>query len=86
MKIPDEVLKNWTALRSYGDFKKIVDKNEGVTQNDITRAFKNRECSDTVFVAIAGFYKDREEAIREYMPVQGSAQNSKMQTPANPAA
>ena len=67
MKIPDDLMKKWKALRSYGDNKRIVEKSEGIIEMDITRAFNKGECSDTVFVAIAGFYKEREETVKPYM-------------------
>lgn len=68
MKIPEELLEKWKSFRSYGDNRRIVEKNEDIIDMDITRAFANGECSDTVFVAMAKFYKEREEAVKEYLP------------------
>jgi hypothetical protein len=67
MQIPEDVLKKWKALRSYGDNRKIAEKCDGVIEMDVTRAFTKGECSDTVFVAIAGFYKEREETVKQYL-------------------
>jgi len=66
MKIPDDLLKKWTDLRTFGDGVKIAESS-GITENDVSRAFKDGECSDTVFVAIAGFYKEREEKVKEFL-------------------
>lgn len=63
MKIPGDILKKWIDLRTYGDGKAIAEKSEEVSENDVSRAFKKGECSDTVFIAMAGFYKEREEKV-----------------------
>jgi hypothetical protein len=39
MKVPEELLKKWQDLRSFGDGRKIVDQNEGINEMDISRAF-----------------------------------------------
>lgn len=67
MKIPEELLKKWSELRSHGDGVKIADQNPSVTVQDISRAVNSGECSDTVFNAIAGFYKEKENRVREYL-------------------
>lgn len=67
MKIPDDILKKWNDLRSYGDGKEIAEKNADITENNVTRAFKNGKCSDTVFVAMAGFYKEKEEMVKPFI-------------------
>lgn len=67
MKIPDELLKKWASLRSHGDHVKIAAQNQKVTNMDISRAINTGECSDLVFDAIAGFYKEKEEKVKEYL-------------------
>lgn len=66
MKIPTKLLDKWGALKSEGDIQKIAD-NANVTRQTIRNAFKNNECSDDVFKAIADFYEEKLEMIKEYM-------------------
>lgn len=67
MKIPQELLDKWSTLRSHGDGVKIADRSAGVTQYDVSRAFNTGECSDLIFHSIAGFYKEKEEKVKEYL-------------------
>jgi hypothetical protein len=69
MKIPEVLLQKWNDLKSHGDGKKIAEESGsvGITKDDISRAFKNGECSDEVFEAIAGFYKEKEEKVKQYL-------------------
>lgn len=66
MKIPDELFKKWTDLRSYGDGKKISDTT-GLTEMEVSRAFSTQECSDDTFEKLADYYKAKEEKIKEYL-------------------
>lgn len=67
MKIPDELLKRWNDLKSFGDGKKIAEENPEITDRDVSVAFSKGECSDKVFEAIADYYKQKEEKIKEYL-------------------
>lgn len=67
MKIPEELMKKWLDLRTQGDGKKIVEKNDGITENDVSRAFTTGSCSDNIFKIIADFYKEKENLIKEYL-------------------
>lgn len=67
MKIPEELLKKWNDLKSFGDGRKIAEKNPEITNMDVSRAFNQGECSDRVFEAIADFYKEKEEKVKEYL-------------------
>lgn len=67
MQVPDELMKKWTALRSHGDGRKIAELHNGITEMDISRAFNLGECRDEVFDAIAGFYKEKELKVKEYL-------------------
>lgn len=69
MKIPDALKKKWQDLWSHGDGKKIAERS-GCTQNDISRALNSDDCSDEVFEAIASFYKEKEEKLKEYLDVE----------------
>lgn len=67
MKIPDELLKKWSDLRTHGDNKKIADQHEDITEVDISRAITTGECRDEVFEAIGDFYKEKEAMVNEYL-------------------
>lgn len=70
MEIPKELLDKWSKLTAYGDPKKIVEsmpENERVTEQAIRNALNDGACSDTVFKAIAEFYKNRAEIIAQYL-------------------
>lgn len=66
MKIPEELLNKWKSLRSHGDNTRIAEK-KNVTVVDVSRAFTFGECSDDTFKAIAEFYKEKEEIVKEYL-------------------
>lgn len=66
MQIPEELLNKWKSLRSHGDNTKIAEQ-KGVTIVDVSRAFTYGECSDDTFKAIADFYKEKEEVVKEYL-------------------
>lgn len=66
MKIPDELFKKWTELRSHGDGKKISEE-KGLSEMDVSRAFTTQECSDDTFDAMADYYKDKEEKVKQYL-------------------
>lgn len=68
MKIPDELMQRWQDLKTYGDGKKIADANsDTVNEMDVSRAFNKGECTDTVFEAMAKFYKEKEVMIKQYL-------------------
>lgn len=66
MKIPDELFKKWTDLRSHGDGKKIADT-KGLNENDVSRAFNTQECSDDTFEKLAEYYKEKEEKVNQFL-------------------
>lgn len=66
MRIPDELFKKWTELRSHGDGKKISEE-KGLGEMEISRAFTTQECSDDTFNAMADFYKKKEERVNQYL-------------------
>lgn len=67
MKIPEELLKKWSELRSHGDGVKIAEQNSDVTVFDVSKAINTKECPDRVFEAIANFYKEKEEKVKEFL-------------------
>lgn len=67
MKIPEELQKKWQGLRSHGDGRKISEANEGISEFAVSRALVNGECQDHVFEAIAKYYKEKEENIKDYL-------------------
>ena len=67
MQIPEELLKRWAELRSFGDGRKISESAPGITENDVSRAFNKGECADDVFEAIAKYFKQKEEKIKEFL-------------------
>lgn len=68
MQIPSELLKKWDALKSEGDPQKIADTVAGgCTSQTVRNAFKTGKCSDELFKAIADFYEQKLELIKEYI-------------------
>lgn len=67
MKIPDELLKKWNDLRSFGDGKKIVELNPEISPAEVSRAFTSGECSDRVFEIMGEFFKNKDDKIKEYL-------------------
>jgi len=67
MKIPQKLIGKWRLLRSYGDNKLIVARNDGLIEMDVSRAFKKLECSDQVFKALADFYAEKGETVKAYL-------------------
>lgn len=66
MKIPEELLDKWKSLRSHGDNTKIAEQGNASVV-DVSRAFTYGECSDDTFKAIADFYKEKDEVVKEYL-------------------
>ena len=67
MVIPKALMGKWKLLRSFGDNKKIAAIHKDIIEMDVSRAFRKGECSDEVFEAIAGFYKEKEEKLKAYL-------------------
>lgn len=70
MEIPKELLDKWKLLRSHGDTEKIASgMAEAVRVSDetIRRAFQTGQCNEDVFKAIASFYEERAEIIKQYL-------------------
>ena len=66
MTVPKELQDKWNELYSTGDFEAIARK-YGFTNETIRSSFNKAECSDKVFAAIAGFYKEKEEMIEKFL-------------------
>lgn len=70
MEIPAEILAQWKKLRSHGDGRRLIEKHPGkFGDQDLTRAFKQGKCSDEVFVMMGEFYKEKQDNIDKFMPV-----------------
>lgn len=70
MEVPKEILDKWAALRSPGDAEKIaasMDETERVSDETIRRVYKDGKCNDQVFKAMAEFYEQKVEMIKEYL-------------------
>lgn len=70
MEIPKALLEKWKALRAYGDPKAIADsmsEAERVTEQTIRNAYKDGECSEPVFKAMAEFYRKRAATVAQYL-------------------
>ena len=66
MTVPKKLQDRWRSLYSAGDFE-AISKASGYSTVTIRSGFNSGECSEKVFEAIAGFYKDREEMVNEYL-------------------
>lgn len=68
MKIPEELMKRWQDLRTYGDNKKIAESTgDKINEMAVSRAFTSGECPDDTFQAIADFYKEKEKLVNQYL-------------------
>lgn len=70
MEVPKEILDKWAVLRSPGDAEKIVagmPEEDRVSDETIRRVFLNGKCSDEVFKAMAEFYEQKANLIKEYL-------------------
>ena len=59
MKIETKVLRKWKQLQQHGDFSAIAMLKD-FDYRTVSLAFKKKECSQEVYLAIAAFYKERE--------------------------
>ncbi len=66
MTVPKELKDKWNDLYSVGDFEAIA-KKSGLSTETIRVAFNKGECTDKVFEAIASFYKERDQRVKEYL-------------------
>ena len=71
MTIPAELLDKWKALKSHGDGKAILEKNPDLNPQYISRAFTTGECNDEVFKAMADFYQEKDEMVKNYLQPMG---------------
>lgn len=70
MEIPKEILNKWAVLRSPGDAEKIaagMPDDERVSDETVRRVYKDGKCNDQVFKAMAEFYEQKAEMIKEYL-------------------
>lgn len=70
MEIPKEILDKWAVLRSPGDAEKIASgmpEDERVSDETVRRVYKDGKCNDQVFKAMAEFYEQKAEMIKEYL-------------------
>jgi hypothetical protein len=72
MKVPQELMDKWKALRSQGDSARILEKIEGEGYSDetINRALRNGACNPEVFKAIADYYEEKAAMIASYLPAK----------------
>jgi len=70
MELPKEILEKWKQLRSHGDTEKIASsmpEEVRVSDETIRRVFTNGQCNEDVFKAMAAFYEERAELIKQYL-------------------
>jgi hypothetical protein len=67
MEIPKELIGKWKVLRSKGDSDKMVEKVPGSAAETFNRAFREGRCRDEVFKAMAEFYEEKANLIKEYL-------------------
>jgi hypothetical protein len=67
MKIPEKILKKWEVLRSPGDSEKLAERIPGSTPETFQRAFRERKCRDEVFEAMAAFYQEKSDLVKQYL-------------------
>lgn len=67
MKIPEKILKKWEVLRSPGDSEKLAEKMAGTPAETFQRAFREGKCRDEVFEAMAAFYQEKAELVKQYL-------------------
>lgn len=70
MVIPQELLEKWKVLRSEGDPEKIAQsmpEDTRVSDESIRRAYTHGKCNDDVFKAMADYYEEKANLIKEYL-------------------
>lgn len=70
MEVPQELLEKWKMLRAHGDTEKIaasMPEDVRVSDETIRRVFAQGQCNDDVFKAMAAFYEERSELIKQYL-------------------
>lgn len=63
MKIPQQHIDKWKALRDHGDIVKIA-KESGFSENTVSAAFIKKECNERLFNKISDFYNKRESRLK----------------------
>ncbi len=71
MIIPKQLLDKWKALRSEDDANKIttkaIESGFSTTPETVRAAFRNGKTKDEVFKAMAEFYTEKANMIKEYI-------------------
>lgn len=66
MEINNTLIEKWTALKSPEDIGKIAER-AGVSGQCVRNAFKDKRCSTNVFEAMATYYKEKAERLKEFI-------------------
>lgn len=66
MEVPKKLLEKWNALYSTGDAQKLADVS-GYSDETYKRALRTGKCNDDVFEALAKFYKEKAELIKQFL-------------------
>lgn len=66
MKISEKILEKWKTLRSEGDSEKIAIA-ASVSRATIQTALRTGNCNDKVFIAIAAFYQEKVNKLKQYL-------------------
>lgn len=66
MQVNEKLMRKWVALKSKEDVAKIAE-NANVTPQSIRNVFREKKCSTHIFTAIAKFYKEKGELLKEFI-------------------
>lgn len=66
MQVSEKLMKKWVVLKSKEDVAKIAEL-ANVTPQSIRNVFRNKKCSTPTFTAIANFYKEKGELLKEFI-------------------
>lgn len=66
MIVPKEFQDKWRELNSPGDIQAIADQS-GKSYETIRVALSKGECTDSVFKAIASYYREKEQSINSLL-------------------
>lgn len=66
MQISEKLMNKWVALKSKEDTSKIAQLSK-LSPQAVRNAFREKKCSTPLFTALANYYKDKGEFLKEFI-------------------
>jgi hypothetical protein len=66
MKVPDQLLEKWNAMRDRNDIVNLMDES-GISRHIINKAFAQQDITMESFTIIADYYEKKIKVVKSYV-------------------